>query len=238
MALQVLLRRTLCLGTRSCLCGPRQHQCLKQLGQRWGNAPITHVLPGWAVGPPRTDPHCCGAHRLLSIFHLRWLRSFAYFNPLKLEKLFNKLPANLELVDMSQLNRLIRPWFKHRWGLTLFTTLGRKQLLKVHLQRTKQTSHISSWSQEPCRERHHLHFGFIFTLPLPLYAIKMRHLISQGSSSLEINDKAHYRAGLILQLQPDPSPGGGKAKVEPRELPGRKSETFLPLLQRSCSAPQ
>lgn len=65
----------------------------------------------WGWGLTQADPHNWS---LFSAFHLRLLSSFAYFNPLELEKLFNKLPASLELVDVGQLDTLIRHWFKHR----------------------------------------------------------------------------------------------------------------------------
>lgn len=52
----------------------------------------------WDLGWTQADPHNWS---LFSAFHLRLLSSFSYFNPLEVEKLFNKLPASLELVDVG-----------------------------------------------------------------------------------------------------------------------------------------
>lgn len=74
-------------------------------------AGCSHLSPHTSGCGTDSDPHCWP---LFSVFRLRLLSSFAYFNPLKLEKLFNKFPASLELVDVGQLDTLIRHWFKHR----------------------------------------------------------------------------------------------------------------------------
>lgn len=131
----------------------------------------------WGLGLTPAAPHNWS---LFSAFRLRLLSSFAYFNPLELEKLFNKLPASLELVDVGQLDTLIRHWFKHRWGLTLFTSLRGNSFSKF-TSKGLEKRHIRSQLQHLPTQTQHLDLRFIFRPPafsLPPHAIKMRYLIS------------------------------------------------------------
>lgn len=79
---------------------------------------------GWAgcCVLPKLLPRCGGGSRssgsppdslrcrpVFSLFPLSLLSSFACFNPLKLGKLFNKFLSSPELLDVSQLDTLIRP---------------------------------------------------------------------------------------------------------------------------------
>lgn len=112
----------------------------------------------WDVGLTQADPYNWS---LFSAFCLGLLSSFAYFNPLELEKLFNKLPASLELVDVGQLDTLIRHWFKHRWGLTLFTNLGGSSFSKF-TSKGLEKRHDRSQSQAPPHTNRAFGFTFYF----------------------------------------------------------------------------
>lgn len=103
-------------------------------GHGWARCCVLpELLPrcGGGSGTSGSRPNSLHCRPVFSIFPLSLLSSFACFNPLKLGKLFNKFLASPELLDVSQLDTLIRPCLSTDEAWLCLQPPGCRQLLQA-----------------------------------------------------------------------------------------------------------